>query len=57
VAQLSRIIQALLKVEREDPDRREVYVEIPESQRLYRVKKIHEEKDRVVLVARRGDPE
>lgn len=54
MAKLSKFIQALLAVEKEDPDKRPIYVEIPESQRLYKVKKIHDEKDRVVLIARRS---
>jgi hypothetical protein len=57
MANVTKMLAALLKIEREDGDKREVYVEIPESVRLYKIKKIHEEHDRVVLIARRTEPE
>ena len=57
MASLSKVIGALLQMERESPDKRKVMIELPERNevRLYQLKKVHEESDRIVLVAKRID--
>ena len=56
MARLSKLISALLHVERESPDNRRVEIEIePFIEPPLQVIKVNDDGDRIVLVARRPE--